>query len=193
MQRAQLHIQFILLLKVGCGRKTWDTSGLCNCIVALSTLARTPNHFDLPDTMQTVVNNICKSLSDAFCYAVSRLRFFCTYFYLCIRWCALVQVSKVPYTLCLGYGKDADIFWVERVIFLIVHNYNAEHSPAPMLAGDTILHIMSIRKSENLPVKQTFQGHNLEIEEHAEVGLVSGDAKISVSQYLTKSQPGWCF
>lgn len=50
----------------------------------------------------------------------------------------------------------------------------------------------SLRKSENLPVKQILQVHHVEKEKHAEQGLVSGDADISVSHFA-KSKPGHCF
>lgn len=51
---------------------------------------------------------------------------------------------------------------------------------------------MSVRRSESLPVKQILQDHHLENEEHAEVGLISGDAGISVSHFA-ESKPGQCF
>lgn len=52
---------------------------------------------------------------------------------------------------------------------------------------------MRKRKSESLSAKQILQVHHLEKEEHAEQGLVSGDADISVSHYFAKRKPGHCF
>lgn len=54
-------------------------------------------------------------------------------------------------------------------------------------------HFALKRKSESLPVKQILQVYHLEKEEHAEKGLVSGDADISVSHYFAKRKPGHCF
>lgn len=50
-----------------------------------------------------------------------------------------------------------------------------------------------MRKSESHPVKQILQDHQLENEEHAEVGLVSGDADMAGSHYFAHGKSGQCF
>lgn len=99
-----------------------------------------------------------------FCYMVSRLRYFCRYFYFNIKQWALTQeVSEVPHTLCLGCCKDAEFSCVGRVSFLIARNYNAE--PFKALIGKYCIHLELRRKyiGKQSVITQSGIGPRLEI------------------------------
>lgn len=106
--------------------------------------------------------------------------------------------SLTPWVDGITHCKDADIPWVERVSFLIVHNYNAE--PFKALIGKYCIHLELQRKyiGKQSVITQSGIGPRLEIHTPANSPrrfLMTIDDQASVflvwfkRQHLQQNQP----